>query len=260
MTQKNIHETALVSPGARIGDNVQIGPYTIVEENVIIDNGCTIGPHALIGFGTRLGKNCKVFKGASLGTVPQDLKFGGEDTELIIGDNTVVREFCTLNRGTNALGKTTIGKDCLLMAYCHVAHDCVIGENVIISNNLAMAGHVTVGNYVTIGGVVAVHQFCRIGDYAFIGATSYLNMDVVPFALCAGNPPSIRSINKIGLERRGFDVERQRKVKRAYRMLFKDHPFINDAIQDLTDSFPGDDDIRQLVEFARDSSRGLVRM
>ncbi|MBD3319958.1 MAG: acyl-ACP--UDP-N-acetylglucosamine O-acyltransferase, partial [Chitinivibrionales bacterium] len=253
MGTMNIHSTALVSPDSEIDDTVEIGAYAIVESNVRIADGCSIGPHALIASGTRLGSNCRIFNGASVGTVPQDLKFDGEHTLLEIGDNTVIREFCTLNRGTSALGKTSIGKNCLIMAYCHVAHDCRVGDDVIISNNLAMAGHVEVGSNVTIGGVVAIHQFCRIGDFAFIGATSYLNMDVVPYALCAGNPPSIRSINKIGLERRGFNVERQRKIKRAYRMLFKDHPFISDAIDDLCKSFGDDPDIRHLIEFAKNS-------
>lgn len=255
-----IHPSAIINADAQLGKNVSVGAYAVIDGDTVIGDDTSIGSHAYIADGARIGKNCRIFNGASISTIPQDLKFDNENTTLEIGDNTTVREFCTLNRGTNAHGKTTIGTRCLIMAYCHVAHDCIIGNNVIISNNLAMAGHVEVGDNVTIGGVVAIHQFCRIGDYAFIGATSYINMDVVPYALCAGNPANIKSINKIGLERRGYDVERQRKLKRAYRILFKDHPFITAAIEDLDKSFPDDNDVQVLSRFAKESSRGLIRM
>jgi len=255
-----IHPTAIIDKNAIIGDNVSIGPYTVIEGDVQISDGCEIGPHVNIAGGARIGSRCRIYKGASLATEPQDLKFAGEKTLLIIGDDTTVREFCTLNRGTNAHGKTEIGKNCFIMAYCHVAHDCIVGNHVIISNSLAMAGHVSVGSHVTIGGVVAIHQFTRVGDYSFIGATAYLTMDVVPFALCAGNPAKLMGINKVGLERRGFESERREKLKKVYKMLFRENLSLDDSIKSVRDAFPGDADVELILSFMRDSKRGFVRM
>jgi UDP-N-acetylglucosamine acyltransferase len=256
----SIHATAIIDPKAEIASGVSIGPYTVIESDVIVGEGTEIGPHVLLASGARIGSNCRIFKGASIGTEPQDLKFGGEKTLLKIGDNTTVREFCTLNRGTKAHGESSIGSGCLLMAYCHVAHDCIIGNNVVIANSLAMAGHVTIGNNVNLAGVVSIHQFCRVGDYAFVGATCYVNMDIVPYALVGATPLRITGLNKVGLERRGFDEARRDRIKKAYRILFRDGNKLDDAIGLLETTFAGDSDVDLLVDFVKKSERGIARM
>jgi UDP-N-acetylglucosamine acyltransferase len=256
----SIHPTAIVHPATRLGENVTIGPYTVVEENVTIGDGTSVGPHAIIGEYTIIGRQCRIFHGASVGLIPQDMKFKGEKTVLRIGDRTTIREFCTLNRGTAARGETVIGNDCLLLAYCHVAHDCVIGDHVVISNNLAMAGHIEVGNHVTIGGVCAFHQFVRIGDYAMIGAFSYVSQDVVPFALVGSDPVRVADVNKVKLERCGFSTERIQEIKRAFRTLFRGKLKLDEAILKLAGEFPGNQDVGRIIEFAEKSERGILRM
>jgi UDP-N-acetylglucosamine acyltransferase len=246
-----IHPTAIVHSGARIGNNVDIGPYTIVEEDVEIGNGCEIGPHVLIASGTRMGQSCRIFKGASVGTVPQDLKFG---------DHTVIREFCTLNRGTKATGETRLGSHCLLMAYCHVAHDCHVGDHFIAANVTNLAGHVTIGNYVRAGGNASIIQFLSIGDYSFLGAHSLINKDVVPFALVAPEPLRIANINKVGLERAGFGEERRREIKRAYKVLFRSGLPLAEALSRLEMDWAGNADVASIIALARASKRGLIEM
>lgn len=259
----SIHPTAIVDSGATIGENVTIGPYVVVENNVFIGDGCEIGSHALIAYGTTLGKSCRIFHGASVGTIPQDLKYKGEVTTLAIGDNTIIREFCTINRGTKARGETVIGKNCALLAYCHVAHDCVLGDKVVMSNNAVLGGHIEVGNYVVIGGLVGIHQFCRIGDYAFIGARGLVLKDIIPFSLCAAGPSNkerIVGINKVGLERNGFDSERRAKIKRAYKILFRDGLAVKEALVKLSDVFQEDEDIQKIINFIQESDRGIYNM
>jgi UDP-N-acetylglucosamine acyltransferase len=256
----SIHPTAIIHPAARLGENVAIGPYTVVEENVTIGDGTSVGPHAIIGEYTVIGRQCRIFHGASVGLIPQDMKFKGEKTFLRIGDRTTIREFCTLNRGTAARGETVIGNDCLLLAYCHVAHDCVIGDHVVISNNLAMAGHIEVGNHVTIGGVCAFHQFVRIGDYAMIGAFSYVSQDVVPFALVGSDPVRVADVNKVKLERCGFSAERIQEIKRAFRTLFRGKLKLDEAIKSLAEEFTGNQDVECIIAFAKKSERGILRM
>ena len=255
-----IHPTAIVDRHTQIGDNVAIGAYTVIEGDVVLGDGCEIGPHVMIGEHTRIGKECRLFNGACVGLIPQDLKFRGETTFLRIGDRTTIREFCTLNRGTAASGETVIGSGCLLLAYCHVGHDCVLGDHVVISNNLAMAGHVQVGNHVTIGGLCGFHQFVRIGDYSMIGAFSFVTQDVMPFALTAFDPVRVVDINKVKLERCNFAPDRVQNIKRAYRILFRQHLELDESIARLDAEFPGSDDIRQIVAFARNSTRGILRM
>jgi UDP-N-acetylglucosamine acyltransferase len=256
-----IHPTAIIDSNVEIGENVTIGPYTVVETDVRIGDGTTIGPHAMIGEGTRIGSNCRIFKSAAIGLIPQDKKFDNEKTFTFIGDNTLLREFVTVNRGTTSRGETRIGSNCWIMAYCHVAHDCLIGNEVTISNGLAMAGHVEVGNYVTIGGIVPIHQFTRIGDYAMVAAVSKPFTDIVPYAICGGEGESrIVGINRVGLERRGFSSERRMNIKRAYKILFREDLPLNDALIKLDQTFPGDADVKLLTDFARLSSRGIMRM
>lgn len=258
--QTTIHPTAIIDSRVKLGVDVTIGPYAVIEGEVAIGDRCEIGPHAVIGEGTTIGEDCRIFCGAAIGLIPQDKKFASEKTRTIIGSNTLIREYVTINRGSAASGATRIGNDCWIMAYCHVAHDCTIGNDVTISNALAMAGHVEVGNHVTIGGVCSFHQFTRIGDYAFIQATSYVTQDVAPFALTGADPVRIVDINKIGLERRGFSEERRRTIRRAYKILFREHRTLDDAITTLQRDFDGNGDIKSLIDFVKGSNRGLMRM
>lgn len=255
-----IHPTAIVDGNAHLGEGVTIGPYAVIEGDVVIGEGAAVGPHAVIYNGTRIGRECRIFQGAGLGQIPQDLKFKGEKTFLRIGNRTIIREFCTMNRGTQARGETVVGDDCAFLAYCHVGHDCVIGDGVIVSNNLAMAGHVEVGNNVTIGGVCAIHQFVRIGDNAMIQVQSYVTQDVVPYALVGADPLRISGVNKIKLERLGFSPERYQTIKRAYRVLFREGLNLRDAVARLEETYPCDADILLLTKFAKESSRGILRM
>ncbi|NQU05179.1 MAG: acyl-ACP--UDP-N-acetylglucosamine O-acyltransferase, partial [Calditrichaeota bacterium] len=204
----NIHKTALVDDGAQLGENIEIGPFSIVEAGVNIGDNCKIASHVLIMSGVLLADDCRVFSGAIIGTIPQDLKFDGEQSRLEIGKRTVIREYCTLNRGTSGGGGvTTVGSDCLLMAYVHVAHDCHIGDNVVLANNVTMAGHVTIENDVGISGSVLIHQFTRIGRYAYIGGGSRVPKDIPPFILANGAPLKYYGPNSIGLNRKGFSAD-----------------------------------------------------
>ncbi|HMA64086.1 MAG: acyl-ACP--UDP-N-acetylglucosamine O-acyltransferase [Fibrobacterota bacterium] len=258
----NIHPTAVIEPGTHIGADTVIGPYTVIENDVTVGDRCIIGPHVMLGKGCRIGDECRIFKSAAIGLEPQDKKFDNEKTYTFIGKRTVLREFVTVNRGTVDRGETRIGDDCWIMAYCHVAHDCLIGNNVTISNGLAMAGHVEVGNHVTIGGIVPIHQFTRIGDYAIVGAVTRPFMDVVPFSMVGGETETrIVGINKVGLERHGFSEERRADIKRAFKILFRDGLQLADAITLLCEKFPSNDDIKLLVDFLKKpSKRGIMRM
>jgi len=255
-----IHPSAIVHANAHIGQNVGIGPYSIIEEDVVIGDGCEIGPHVMVASGTRLGKECRVFNGASLGTIPQDLKFGKEKTLLKIGDHTTIREFCTLNRGTKATGETALGSHCLLMAYCHIAHDCRVGDYFIAANSVNLAGHVTIGNHVNSGGIAAVVQFRTIGDHSFIGAFSLIVKDVVPFAKVAADPVRIVGINTVGLARSDFGEDRRLQINRAFKVLFRSGLTCQDAIARLALDFPGNSDVESIIAFARKSAYGLLRM
>jgi UDP-N-acetylglucosamine acyltransferase len=255
-----IHPSAIVDKKASIGADVKIGPYTIIDDDVVIGDTCEIDSHVHIKSGSRLGAGCRVFKGAVLGEVPQDLKFGGEKTLLRIGDNVTIREFCTMNRGTKATGETVIGSNCLFMAYCHVGHDCRIGDRCIAANCVNLAGHVEIGKNVNIGGMCAVVQFRKIGDYSHITALSLIKKDVAPFAMVAPGPMRVIGINRIGLMRAGFDSERRRIIKRAYRVLFRMGLTKGDALSRLSAEFPGNNDVASILSFVKASTRGLLRM
>jgi len=255
-----IHPTAIIEPGAQIGVDVSIGPYTVIEGDVVIGDGARIGPHVTIGGGTRLGPRCRVFTGAAIGLEPQDKKYAGEKTFTIIGEDTLIREYVTINRGTSATGETRVGKRGWIMAYCHIAHDCVLGDDATVSNAFAMAGHVTVGNHVTIGGIVSINQFCRVGDHAMIGARARISNDIAPFALVGTEPLRIVSHNKIGLERRGFTDEQITNIKRAYKILFRDELPLSDALAKIDADFADDANIKNLSDFVRGSKMGFLRM
>ncbi|MBN1983375.1 MAG: acyl-ACP--UDP-N-acetylglucosamine O-acyltransferase [Chitinivibrionales bacterium] len=257
-----IHPMAVVDPTAFIGQNVTIGPFAIVEPKATIGDNCRIYGHAYIGSYTTVGNNCQIFPGAMCGTIPQDLKYRGEETTLVIGDNTIIREYCTLHRGTTAAGTTRIGSNCAILAYGHVAHDCIIGDYFVPSNNVALGGHIEIGNHVGGGAYVAVHQFVRIGDYAYMAARVGLTKDVIPFSLVAtkGDDTYIAGINAVGLERNGFDSARRMKIKKALRLLFRLSPTVIDGLNVLASEYPGDADIALIINFIKNSKRGIHRM
>jgi UDP-N-acetylglucosamine acyltransferase len=210
-----------IHPNASIAKNVVIEPFTSIENNVVIGQGTWIGSNVTIMTGARIGKNCSIFPGSVISAVPQDLKFDGEDTTAFIGDNTIIRECVTINRGTSDRNRTVIGKNCLIMAYCHIAHDCIVGDNSIFSNNSTLAGHVTVGSHVILAGMVAVHQFCAIGNHAFVAGGSLVRKDIPPFVKAAREPISYVGINSVGLRRRGFDSKVIMQIQAIYRTLYQ---------------------------------------
>ena len=215
-----IHPTALVSPMAKIDSNVKIGPFCIIEDNVTIRSGTQINSFVHIVSNTYIGKECKIFQGSIIGEIPQDLKYDGEKTKLIIGDRTKIREFCTVNKGTKANGETLIGSDVLLMAYAHIAHDCIIGNNVILANGVQLGGHVEIADWVTVGGMTPVHQFTKIGSHAFIGGGYRVVQDIPPYILAMGEPLKYAGINSIGLRRRNFPPNIRDIIKNIYKIIF----------------------------------------
>ena len=254
-----IHETAIVSPKAQLGNNISIGPYTIVEEDVIIGNDCIIGPHVAIYNGARIGNNVKIYQGASVANHPQDLKFAGEVSLFEVGDNTVIREFATLHRGTVESKTSKVGKNCLLMAYTHVAHDCIVGDNCILANCVQLGGHVEIEDWVIVGGATVVHQFEKIGKHAMIGGGFRVTSDVPPFILAAGEPLSYNGLNTIGLRRRGFTNEEIMKLKEIYSYVFSSEINLSQAKEKIAEKFPQDPLAESVLEFLNKSSRGIIK-
>lgn len=259
MTETIIHPTAVIDPAAELGEGVHIEPYAVIDADVQIGDRCVIGSSARIAKGARLGADVKVHHGAAVGTIPQDLKFGGEDSELIVGDRTVIREFATLNRGTSARGKTDVGADCLIMAYAHVAHDCSLGHHVIMANAVQLGGHVTIGDWTIIGGGVVVHQFSLIGAHAMIGGGFRVTQDVPPYAIVAGYPLKVISVNRIGLERRGFAPEQIKALSQAFRALYRSKMNTSQALQKLSTDGPHTGEVKHILEFYEKSERGVMR-
>jgi UDP-N-acetylglucosamine acyltransferase len=256
-----IHSTAVVDPSAKLGVGVAIGPYSVIGAEVDIGDGTVVGAHCSIDGPTRIGRDNRFHGHAAIGGDPQDKKFAGERTELVIGDRNVIREFVTISRGTgNGGGITRVGDDNWLLAYVHVAHDCQVGNQCVFSNNATLAGHVEVGDQVILSGFVGVHQFCRIGDHAFIGMGAFVNGDVPPFVLVAqegyGRP---RGINAEGLKRRGFDAGRIAAIKRAYRALYVSGAKLEDARAQLAELAQDSDDVRALLDFLERGDRPLLR-
>jgi len=255
MTQ--IHSTAVVSKKAKIADNVSIGPYSIVEDDVEIGNDCKIGPHVVIYNGARIGNKVTIHQGASVSHIPQDLKFSNEESYIYIGDETVVHEFVTLHRGTKETGLTRVGKNCLLMAYSHVAHDNVIGDNCILANAVQLAGHVHIENYVILGGGVLVHQFSSIGQHSMVGGGYRIPQDVPPFTLMAGEPLRYSGLNVIGLRRRGFSNDDIQILKNAYSLIYNKSLNVSQAITKVKSEF-NNKYVDAVVEFIEKSKRGIV--
>ncbi len=254
-----IHSSAIVSAGAELAGDVAVGPYSIVEDNVIAGPGCRIASNVLIASGTRLGSGVKVHHGAVIGTIPQDLKFGGEESTVEIGDHTVVREYATINRGTVDRGKTVIGSDCMLMAYSHVAHDCLIGDHCILANSVNLAGHIEIGDWAILGGVLPIHQFVKIGAHAMIGGGFRVPLDICPYALAGGYPLRIAGLNLVGLRRRGFSRDAIRALQKAFKLLFFSGLNTTQAVDRINDEMEIIPEVKMILDFIEASDRGLQK-
>lgn len=255
-----IHSTAIVHPKAKLASDVEIGAYSIIGEHVEIQSGTVVGPHVVINGHTRIGRHNHFYQFASIGEANQDKKYQGEPTCTVIGDHNIFRECCTVHRGTTQdRAETTIGSNNLLMAYTHVAHDCVVGNHCILANNASIAGHVHVGDWAIIGGMVGVHQFCHIGAHAFVGMMSSLVKDVPPFVMAEGRPATPHGINSEGLKRRGFSVEQITQIKRAYKIIYRQSLTVAEAVPLLRDMAQEYDVIAYLADFIEQSPRGIIR-
>ena len=255
---KTIHPTALVNPAAKLGENIIVGPYALIEADVEIGDDCIIGPHAVIYNGARIGNRVKIFQGASIANFPQDLKFAGEESVFTIGDDTIIREFATLHRGTKETGKSSVGKNCLIMAYGHVAHDCLVGDNCIIANAVQIGGHSHIEDWVIIGGSTPVHQFSLIGEHSMIAGGIRITQDVPPFILTAHTPASFAGLNVIGLRRRGFKNEDIQILKEAYGLLYCKSLNVSQAVEVMKSKFGDNVYVKKLIEFIAKSKRGIV--
>ncbi|MCD6460775.1 acyl-ACP--UDP-N-acetylglucosamine O-acyltransferase [bacterium] len=255
-----IHKTAVVHPNAQIGQGVEIGPYSIVGENVKIGKNTVISPHVVIEGWTEIGEGNKIFQFASIGAISQDLKYHGEQAYLKIGNNNTIREYVTMNIGTEGGGGITkIGDNNLFMVGSHIAHDCIFGNNIIVANLGTLAGHITVGDRAIIGGVVAIHQFCKIGEMAIIGGCSKVVQDIPPFMMADGHPALVRGINLIGLKRKGFDRETILRIKKAHKILFRSKMNTSKAVEDLKNELGSYEEIKSIINFIELSSRGISK-
>ncbi|HOL67626.1 MAG TPA: acyl-ACP--UDP-N-acetylglucosamine O-acyltransferase, partial [bacterium] len=255
---RHIHPTALVSPEVELEDDVTVGPFSIIEGPVKIGRGTTVGAHVHIMGYTTIGQNCRIFTGAVIGSIPQDLKYRGEETYLKIGDNNTIREFVTMNPGTARGESTTVGDNNLFMANVHIAHNCTIGNHVIIANLGSLAGHVVVEDYAIIGGITGVHQFCHIGAHSITGGCSKITKDILPFIMADGHPAVPCGLNKIGLKRRSFPQEKIDLLEQAYRILFRANLNVSQAVRELEKLLPSEE-ISHLLRFIRNSQRGIAR-
>lgn len=253
------HQLAYIHPDAKIAESAIIEPFAYIEKDVIIGENCWVGPHAVISDGARLGKNVKVFAAATVSAVPQDLKFAGEKTETLIGDNTVIREYANISRGTNDKYKTAIGSNCLIMAYAHIAHDCIIGDHSIIVNAVQVAGHVEIGNHVVVGGASAIHQFVRIGDHVMISGGSLVRKDVPPFTKAAREPLTYCGVNTIGLRRRGFTNEQISDIQEMYRIIYMQGLNHSKAISLIESNIKDSKERAKVIEFVINSERGIMK-
>jgi UDP-N-acetylglucosamine acyltransferase len=255
-----IHPTAIVHPGASLAADVEVGPYTIIGEHVEVGAGTRIGAHAVISGRTRIGRNNRIFHQVSLGEIPQDKKYAGEPTLLEIGDNNVIREFCTFNTGTvQDLGYTRVGSDNWIMSYVHIAHDCVVGNHTVLANCTQLAGHVEVEDFAILGGYTGVHQFCRIGKYAITGVSSVVLADVPPFVTAMGNTATPHGINVEGLRRRGFSAKAIQGLRRAYKTLYRSRLTLDEAKRELAGQAAECPEVAMLLEFLAASKRSIIR-
>ncbi|HXV86920.1 MAG TPA: acyl-ACP--UDP-N-acetylglucosamine O-acyltransferase [Gemmatimonadales bacterium] len=252
-----IHSTAVVHPDAQLGGDVAVGPYAVIGPGVKVGPGSVVASHAVIERDTTIGSRCRIGVGAVLGGDPQDLSYRGEASRLDVGDDTTVREYVTVSRGSTATGRTVIGSRCYLMAYVHVGHDAILQDDVVLANGVQLGGHVRLGRHASIGGGTPVHQFVRIGDWAFVGGGSRVPQDVPPFSRAAGNPLRLYGINGVGLTRAGFAPEVQQALRRAYRLLFNSRLRVTEALEQLRRESHGVPQVRQLVDFVATSERGV---
>jgi UDP-N-acetylglucosamine acyltransferase len=260
MASPTIHPTAVIGARTALGDNVSVGPYAIIEEEVFVDSGTQIGAHAYIDRYTRIGKNCQISPFAAIGTPPQDKRYKGEKTEVIIGDDNVIREYVTIHRGTpEGPGKTRIGHQNLLMAYCHVAHDCQIGNGVVMANVATLGGHVVIEDFVNIGGLAAVQQFGRVGAYAFIGGKSAVVQDIPPYVIASGDRAKLFGLNIVGLKRHNFPENLIAALKKTYQIVIRSHLTIKEAMARVEKEVPGFPEITHFLEFISSSQRGVPR-
>ncbi len=255
-----IHPTAIIDPKAQLHPTVEVGPYVVIGGQVKLGEGTTVGPHAVIVGDTTLGKRNRIFQFASVGAEPQDLKYAGEDTALVIGDENLIREFSTLHKGTaGGGGVTRVGNKNLFMAYSHVAHDCVVGNGCVLANCVALAGHVEVGDFVVFGGLVGIHQFTRIGKHAFIAAGAVVVMDVAPYCVAQGDRAELAGLNKIGLQRHGYTEEQLKRIKECYQLLFHGKLKLEEALAKIKAEYGQHPEIADFVTFVAASKRGLTR-
>lgn len=256
----SVHPSAIISPEATIGENVEIGPFCVIEANVTLGAGCKLHSHVVIHGHSTIGTENEFFPFSAIGIKSQDLKYAGEPTGLVVGDRNVFRENVTIHRGTQEATPTTIGNDNLFLAYSHVAHDCILGNHIILSNNGTLAGHCVVEDHVILSGLSGSHQFCRLGQHSIIGGITKVVQDVPPFTIVDGNPASVRGINKIGLERRGFSKDQVSALRSAYKKLFlKKEGNLSEAIANLPDDLAGQPEVVTLLDFIAKSERGITR-
>ena len=255
-----IHPTAIIAPGAQIDASVEIGPYAVIGEHVSIGAGTRVGPHTVIEGHTTIGRQNQIFQFASLGAAPQDKKYAGEPTRLEIGDNNTIREFCTFNVGTvQDGGLTRLGNNNWVMAYVHIAHDCIVGDHCILANNATLAGHISIGDHVFLGGLTAVHQFCTIGAHAMTAGGSIVVQDIPPYVTAAGNHAHPAGINSEGLRRRGFDAEQISRIKRAYKQIYRQGLSLEDAKAAITEAAADAPELALFVDFFARAKRGIIR-
>lgn len=254
-----IHPHTYIHPNAKLANNVKVDPFTVIHQDVEIGEGTWIGSNVTIMEGARIGKNCNIFPGAVIAAIPQDLKFQGEYSQVLIGDNTTIREFVTVNRGTKHSDKTVIGKNCLIQAYCHLAHDCVVGNNCIMSNNTQVAGHVIIGDWAILAGMCAVHQFVKIGAHSFVAGGSLVGKDVPPYIKAGRTPLSYAGVNSVGLKRRGFSIERINHILDIYRIIYNKGMNTSQALELLEEEMPATDERDEIVTFIRESGRGIIK-
>ena len=254
-----IHSSAIIDSKAELGKHVEIGPFVSVHGDVVIGDNTKIMQGAFIGKGARIGSGCTIHPYAIVSNVPQDLKYKELDSTFEIGDNTTVREFATLHRGTEHSLTSKVGKECLIMAYAHIAHDCFIGDNSIIANAVQMGGHCLIGNFVNIGGLTAIHQFTKIGDYSMVGGHRGVNKDIPPFSLCTAEPLVWAKVNDIGLRRRNFSVEQISIIKSVYKTLYFSGLIVSHAIKKIKESFEMTKEVKMIVDFIESSERGIIR-
>src|SRR5258706_10376000 len=257
--ERMIHPHTYIHPNAKVATNVKIDPFSVIHQDVEVGEGTWIGSNVTIMEGARIGKNCRIFPGAVIAAIPQDLKYEGEYSMVEIGDNTTIREFVTVNRGTKAKEKTVIGRNCLLMAYCHLAHDSFVGNHCIMSNNTQIAGHVTIGDWAILGGMCAIHQFLNIGQHSMLSGGSLVGKDVPPYIKAARNPLSYAGVNSIGMKRRGFTVEKINHILEIYRVIYGKSLNISQAVEFLEEEFAATDERDEIVQFIRNSQRGIIK-